>query len=364
MEQQIIVVETIADKLKSYKVNEETAISLTNAFSPFNEKIEPLVKKAYEIEVYGAGEIDKMEAAKELRLVIRSYRIALEKKRVEIKEDVKTRGQAIDSLSRLIRINAEQAEDHLLQQEKFVELLQEKAQAEMKAKRLLELAKYEIEESTIAAYQLDKLPEAAYQNILKGHKVGHDERITAEKKVEDDRIESERLQVLYYKRKDQLGPYSQFVIWGKLFPETTEVDFKRMLASASEAKTQYEAEQQEILKENERLEIANKKEQAKLKAVQDKLVKQREKELQAKRESMEKIKKEIDEKERIAKEKAAIERAKQLAPDKEKLKRYTLDLASVPVPELKDQKAKDILIEASTKFDAYISYINQKILTL
>ena len=364
MEQALSVNVSIENELKGLRVSDETAISLTNAFNPFRESIEPLAKAAYDIVVENAGDIDKMAAAKDLRLQIKSYRINLEKKRVNIKEDVRIKGQAIDGLSRLIKHMAIQAEDHLLQQERYVEILQEKAQAELKAKRLRELEKYEIQQETLDAYQLDKLPNEAYQNILKGHEVGYQERITAEQKAEQEEIERAKQQKIYYDRKDELSQYAHLGAYDKLFPETTEEEYLVILETMKLAKTDYEIEQERIRKENEKLKAQQEADRKKREAVEARLKKERDAVAKANKLRDEKEKAIQAEKARIESEKAQAEKDKALAPDKTKLKNYVLAISSVICADLQSQEARDILATAQPKLDECVNYINQAILNL
>lgn len=68
---------------------------------------------------------EDMEAARELRLLVRQSRITVEKTRKELKDDALRESKAIDGLGRMIRERLEAVEDHLKAQEEFAKRAEE-----------------------------------------------------------------------------------------------------------------------------------------------------------------------------------------------------------------------------------------------
>lgn len=91
-------------------------------------------ERAAKIEVTSEEQLSDMEAARELRLQIRQVRIAVEKKRKELKEDALRESKAIDGLGKMIKERIEPIEEHLQAQEDFVKRLEEERERERREK--------------------------------------------------------------------------------------------------------------------------------------------------------------------------------------------------------------------------------------
>lgn len=88
--------------------------------------------KADTIVVTDCSQKKEMELAREGRLILKEKRIAIEKRRKELKEDALREGQAIDGIAKFLKGLIEPIELYLEEQEKFVEIQQEAARRKAK----------------------------------------------------------------------------------------------------------------------------------------------------------------------------------------------------------------------------------------
>jgi hypothetical protein len=273
--------------------------------------------------------------------------------------------------------------------------------------RLEKVSKFNPE---INRVEIEGLSDSMFDVMLQGLEKTHNDKIEAEKKAEEERKENERLNKIEQERRLELAPYAQFITESNDLRNMPDNDYKSLLNSLIEAKKAYEAEQEKIRIENERLKKeaeekerkrleeekarklqAEKEEQerkakaeAERKVREEKERKEREAyeaKLKAEREERERIEreerikrekieaelkaKEEAERKRLAEEKAKkdaeeaerkrieaeqrkAEKAARLAPDKQKLAKLSQDLLNYELPEVKSDEAKAILTRVKT----------------
>jgi len=343
----------VSTELKGYQISADAATNISRQLSDPIVEITTLTPKAYDIIVEDASQIDKMEAAKELRLQIKNWRVDLDKRRKSVKEDALNMSKAIDGLAGIYRKRAEEAEAYLLLQERFVEILQEKAQKELAEKRTKELLKFEIEEENIAAYRLGELPEASYVMLKNGLEKAYNERIEAEKAAEREaeiKAEHERI---YQSRRDELAKFAQFGAFDELQVGMSDGEYASIIYRMQQKKKQWDLEQEQIRKQNEQLQAEREKERKEREKLEAKLAAQKEAERKAKEEADRKAKEEAAEKQRIEKEEKEKAIKAEQAPDKDKLIAFIDSLAATRLPDVKSQAAKDIVEFASEKIRTF-----------
>ena len=276
------------------------AKDLLSQFEDFFKQAKGWKENALKIIVTEESQVELMSQAREARKTLQDIRIATEKTRVRLKEQSLREGKAIDGMANIIKAVIIPLEEHLMEQEKFVEnkrIAREAALREERNKMMADI------EAVFVTIDLGTLSQEDFDTIYSSAKSSFEQAKAHQLKVEQDRILAE---------------------------EKAE---KERIAAQKE----YEARQEKIRKENERLKKeaeARAKEQAaqfaKIEAEREKeraIAAAKEKELERKRQEeaearakLENEKREREEKE--AKEKAAlIERQRQegLASDKEKL---------------------------------------------
>ena len=171
-------------------LEQETRIALKNAFDPFYHQAAEWKEKAEGLVVTSADQIEQMAQAREARLALKEIRVAVEKKRKELKEDSLRKGKAIDGIANVLKDLITPIESHLELQEKFIEIQQEAARKELKQKRSQELAQYGTNPDF---YQLADMTEAEYQAILDAAKYMDQKRKDDERKAEEAKKEAARL---------------------------------------------------------------------------------------------------------------------------------------------------------------------------
>lgn len=199
MENQLIKV--ITDS----KVEQSTALTLQNAFLPFYDNLLTWSEKAKTLVVTNASQTREMKMAREGRLALRDIRVAANKKRIVLKEDSTRYGKAVQSVYNLIDDLCTPAEKHLEEQEKFVEIQEEKRKAELKAIRSAELLPYAEFLTPSLFAELGEYTEEEYSVILNKSKEALENKIAAEAQAELDRIAKEKEKVERQGKMFELG---------------------------------------------------------------------------------------------------------------------------------------------------------------
>jgi phage-related minor tail protein len=144
----------------------------------------------------------------------------------------------------------------------------------------------------------------------------------------------------------------------------SDKDYSDLISKLRISKKEYEAEQEKIRKENERLKAER---EAKEKQMVEERTKAEEK-LKAEREAKEKLEAEIRAKkeaeQQAEKERIESDKKAQSAPDKEKLLHFAESIDNLIVFDLKTEQAAQILNEAKILLSKTSNYIREKIKTL
>ncbi len=169
-------------------VAEETKKSLLDNFQDLFKQTQEWKEKAEALVVTSPDQKEDIKNAGIARKALKNIRVEVEKKRKELKEESLRKGQTIDAIAKILTNEIIPSEEHLEKQEKFVELLEAKLKAELKAERLELLQPYGFVDG---GFSLDLMDEDTFQNLLAGTKKAFEDRIEAEKKAEADRIQKE-----------------------------------------------------------------------------------------------------------------------------------------------------------------------------
>jgi hypothetical protein len=252
-------------------------------------------EKALAIVVKDPTDKKAADTAHDLRMVLRSKRIEVEKTRKLLKEDALRYGQAVDAEARRITGQIEPLEDHLQTQEDIVRKHAERMERERQEKLAQEKAEREAREQ--AEREAEELRLRQEREKLEAEKAAFE----AEKR----RAEEERLVAEREKRHQE------------------EVEAARKEAAE---KAEKEAE---VRAQREREEAEARVRRAEEDAARAKAEAER-----ARIEAEARAKKEREDAEAAEAERRAS------APDREKLRRFAEDLIAVPVPECSGKYAK------------------------
>jgi len=176
---------------------------ILDKFTGYFEIASEWEKKAREIVVRDENNKVEMQMARVGRLFLRDKRIAIEKARVELKEQALREGKAIDGIANVLKALIVPIEEYLEKQERFVEIrdaeLAEKKRIEEERKLEEErLAKEEAERKEQERIRLEniKLKEEAEireRKMEEERKRAEEEKIKAEESARKAKEEADRL---------------------------------------------------------------------------------------------------------------------------------------------------------------------------
>lgn len=314
-------------KLKETSLEPEIEQNLKETFMPFFEKAEIKKNEAMKIIVTNALQVEKMQLARNMRLGLKDIRIDVEKIRKKLKEDSLRKGKAIDGMANIIKYLIVPIEQHLEEQEKFVQIENEVKKTEIENKRIDQLKEYEVD---IECYDLRNMKEKAFSDLLEVNKINYTNRKKLEEEEEEKRIAIEKVEA---KEKEKI-----------------KIENQKLKKEAEELKAKEEAKKKEY-EESIRIE-REKKESI-------------EKELKAKEEAEQKSKlQEIYRIEKEKQEKLKKENDLRLQPDKKKLEQLAIAIVSMEMPEVKCDEAKEIIKNIVEKLNDTSNYIKTQIIKL
>jgi len=310
-------------------LDKSKASQIEAVFSPMVEMLKSFEGAYDEVMSMDQSE-EKSKKAKRLRLDISKVRIDADKVRKSQKEEYLRAGNAIQGVYNVLKFAVVDKEEKLKEIETYYERIEEERKAKVQAERELELSRYDIDGSTM---NLSGMDDAVYENLVEGSKAKFEAIKEAERKAEEQRIESERKQNLFYDRKLELSRYQSVYDVSVLNLDTSEQEYVSMIESAKQEEKQKQEEQEKIRLENERLQKEREEREKQLEAERLKAEEERKKQeaiIQKEREEREAIElksrtekeeSERKERERVQAEKEAQKKAA-LAPDKEKLMNF------------------------------------------
>jgi len=301
--------------------------NLLESFTGHFEKAKRLSNVAKEIVVTDESQVDLMSKARDVRLDLKHGRGRVEETRKKLKEQSLREGRAIDGISNVIKALIVPVEEHLLKQEKFVEIRETERLEKIHEERVGKLSQY-VED--ISLYNLKDMSTEAFDNLLKLSKKAIDDKKAAEIKVEKDRISKEKAEA---KEQERIRLENE--------------------------KLRKEAEAREKVAEEERIE--NEDRMAKERKKREKV----EEELRKEREEQKREQKKIED-ERIAKKEADddIKKQKLLAPDKEKLIDLAGAIDKIVFPMVESLEAGEVLREAQKSLSVTSTQLRTKAKTL
>ena len=179
---QVIVKNSGLEKTKAQYILEK----FTNYFEIASE----WEKKAKEIVVTKEDDEVEMQMARVGRLFLRDKRIAIEKARVELKQQALREGKAIDGISNVLKGLIIPIEEYLEKQEKFVEL-KEKAEAEKE--RIEEEEKAERERIAKEEAERKEQERIRLENVrLQKEAMAREKKMKAEREKAQAKLKAER----------------------------------------------------------------------------------------------------------------------------------------------------------------------------
>lgn len=325
------------------------AQTVLDAFTGFFKQASEWEAKTKGLVITDVSQVHEMEMAREGRLKLKEIRVAAEKTKKKLKENILVEGRFIDGIYNLIEGVTKPIENDLLEKEKFVERKEQARKDALRDARLETLAPYELDASF---YNLAEMPDAAFAQLLENTRMAYEARKAAERKAEDERI-----------AREQVEQEERARIAAENIRLKAEAD-AREKAIAEERKAREEADRIEREKreaEEKRvatIQEAERKRQEAAVATAREATERAQRELQAKIDAEEREKqaqRDREAAEAIAKEEAARKLA--AAGDNEKLIAYADEIRTVKVPALSSAEARATLYEFLTavgRLDRYV----------
>ncbi len=150
----------------------------------FYEQAHPLVEQAKAIVVTDAAQVTLMRQARKIRLEMRAIRVACDKARKASKEEALRTSQAIDKLFGSITKGLDAEEARLEEQEKFAERLEAQRKAQLRQKRMEEIAPYA---ANLAGIIPEEMGGQEWDDFLQLAKDAHERRQEEARKAEEER---------------------------------------------------------------------------------------------------------------------------------------------------------------------------------
>ena len=318
------------------------AEALKVAFVGYLDQISQAQTIVNALQVTDASQVEQMKLAKEYKQALAKTRIAVEKKRKELKDESLREGQSIDAVAKVLTnliVPLEKRADELA---RFVELKEAAEREARKSERLAQIAPFGVLVNAELVADMDaETWEAYYNGLVAKDKAAKEEAARAEAaRIEAERKEAEERERVRLENERLRKEIAEQEAAAKLELE------KRAKAEA-EFRSKVEKERREaeakFAEERAKIEAEKAAERAKQEAER----KEAEAKAKAEREAREKVEAALREKEaaeRKAREEVEeAERKAKAAPDKEKLLALAGVIAEIKLPEMSTKEAEKVV---------------------
>lgn len=177
--------------VKNSQLEKTKAQFLLDRFSHYFKMAAEWEVKARAINVTDESQKAEMKMARVGRLFLREERLNVEKSRKELKAEALREGKAIDGIANVLKALIEPLEEHLINQERFVEIRKEREET---VKRI-EMERRMAEEERIAQQEKEAEQERIRLDNIRLHKEAQErgKAIIAEQKKQEDLRLAEKL---------------------------------------------------------------------------------------------------------------------------------------------------------------------------
>ena len=308
------------DVIESSGMEPATVALLKEKFIPFLEQAREWKQRASGLVVTDESQTREMKMAREARLALREIRINADKARKDLKADALAYGRAVQGVYNTIEKAIKPIEEHLLEQEQFVEIKRQKEREALHLEREQAINPYMEWLPDNFQLSLTNTPWADVSeekfNMLLSNALSAKEA----HKAEQARLEAERIAREKAEAEER---------------ERIRKENERLRAERAELEKQQAEERARMEAERRKAEEQARKERE---AAEAKLAAER-----AERERMEAEARKKAEEERKRKEaEEEARRRAEAAPDKDKLLAFAAELTDIQVPSVKVDEAKRI----------------------
>lgn len=162
--------------------------TIMEGFTGFLEEAKKYEERANAIVITSPDQKEEMKEARSIRLELKSIRTKAEGVRKQLKESVVREGKAIDGIANIIKAVIVPIEQHLDNQEKYVERIEKERKEKLEIDRIALIEPY-VEDASL--FNLQDMSEEGFTHLLESSKNAMEAKIEAERKAEADRIAKE-----------------------------------------------------------------------------------------------------------------------------------------------------------------------------
>ena len=269
--------------------------------------LDKMVELEKEFNTLAKGEISKelCNEAKTLRLKYVKVRTGTAEIHRELKAFYLQGGRFVDGWKNAQLMASQGIESKLMDIERHYEIIEASRIKKLHDKRSVELEKYDVD---YVPGNLGEMESEVWENYISGVRLNYQAKIEAEKEAERIRIQNEKENQLQYLRVNETAPLSEFIDnWdGTDFRKIEQAVYDGMLSDARKKKTEYDQKQEQIRKDNLRLQKeAEEKERKRIAEEHKRIAEEHRRNEQAeklRKDNEAKLKKIQDEKDKVAKE--------------------------------------------------------------
>lgn len=237
------------------KAVESTALAVEGRATLRDSFVHHFVKFHELAEAASQIAVNAPKAAREMRLSLKAVRVASEKTRKGLKDDIVVRGRAIDSIHAILETQITPLEERLDKIEKAEEIAAAERKAALKKEREETLKPYGI---NTVFYPLGEMDDATFNQLHNDTKLAHEARQEQARKAEADRIAAEEKAAQERAEKEKADAAER---------ERIRLENERLKKEAAEKE---EADRQERLREQARREVERQKAEAERAEIQRK----------------------------------------------------------------------------------------------
>ncbi|MFA5300390.1 MAG: hypothetical protein WC389_19570 [Lutibacter sp.] len=324
---------------KEYGLEQDKASVIEKAFMPVITERDAL-SEIYKSILTQELTIETTQQARELRLKLVKVRTSTDTIHKTEKAFYLAGGKFVDAWKNKNITVIQEMESRLSEIENYFVNIEKKRLEDLKALRTSKLS--EVTDTPEIYSNLEAMTDAAFDNLIKGLKLVKEQEAAEAAILEASRIENARLDNLETQRKIETAPYVQFFGVSPSLREMNDTEYTIFLNSLKTAKNDYEAEQEKIRLENERLQKEAQAKQAQIEKERKEAQAKAEAEAKKQADIQAKLKADADAKLKAEQEKAAKEKAEQQAiNDKLQAELKAKADAETKAKQEADQKEKD-----------------------
>lgn len=323
-------------------IQSETGLEIEKAkkiwveFEPTFDALNECAARVSDLVVNSVEQVDEMRLARETRLEIKRIRVAADKKKKGLKEDILKEGRFIDATVRLITDAARPVEERLSEMEKFAERKEAERIAARNQERRESLAPYHVD---IQFVDIDSMDDNTFNTFFERAKQAYQDRIAREQAEAEERARVER-------EREEMNR--------RIAEERAKADAER-IAAEEKARREREEMERQLAEERARAEAARKEVEAVQRREREAIESQERAERERQAEELRRVQAENDriarelrerqeEEDRLAREEEERRARLEQASDVERLRVYVAGLLDVDVPTVTSPAAQSILL--------------------